>query len=149
MEENSDIPDFTNDDSYRRATDFALPDDNFTARGTAKSYRKTPYHSRVAGLDYQDTNEIEYLVDGPRDEHRLPLPELLGRLNTDVQTGLTHPQVSGYLQMYGPNDIGASIHVPEWVRFSKMIFGGSSLLIWTGIILCFVSSSIQAGLVRI
>ena len=64
----SDIPDFTNDDSYRRATDFVVPDDNLTARGTAKSYRKTPYHSRVAGLDYQDTNEIEYLVDGPRQE---------------------------------------------------------------------------------
>ena len=65
----SDIPDFTNDDSYRRATDFVVPDDNLTARGTAKSYRKTPYHSRVAGLDYQDTNEIEYLVDGPRQEY--------------------------------------------------------------------------------
>ena len=65
----SDVPDFTNDDSYRRATDFVVPDDNLTARGTAKSYRKTPYHSRVAGLDYQDTNEIEYLVDGPRQEY--------------------------------------------------------------------------------
>ena len=34
------------DDSYRRATEVNVPDDNLTAVGTIKSYRKTPYHSR-------------------------------------------------------------------------------------------------------
>ena len=45
-----DIPDFTADDSYRRATEFAVKDDNLTATGQAKSYRKTPYTSRIAGM---------------------------------------------------------------------------------------------------
>ena len=36
MGEGDSVPDFTNDDSYRRATDFVVPDDNLTARGTGK-----------------------------------------------------------------------------------------------------------------
>ena len=73
----------------------------------------------------------------------------MGRLNTDIQNGLSHPQVRANLEMYGLNDIGTSLHVPEWIRFCKMIMGGSSLLLWAGAILCFVSFSIQAGLVSL
>lgn len=141
-------PDFTADDSYRRATEVSVPDDNLTAVGQAKSYRKTPYTSRIAGLDYGDNDrQVEYLVDGPRDEHRLPLSELLGRLVTDVQTGLTEPQVSANLQLYGPNTIAVSLNVPEWVRFCKCLFGGVSTILWGAALLSFANFSIQAGLV--
>ena len=40
MGEGDSVPDFTNDDSYRRATDFVVPDDNLTARGTGKFFLK-------------------------------------------------------------------------------------------------------------
>ena len=40
MGEGDSVPDFTNDDSYRRATDFVVPDDNLTARGTGKVFRE-------------------------------------------------------------------------------------------------------------
>ena len=46
------VPDFGADDSYRKATHFTAPDDNLTAVGQVKSYRKTPYVSRIAGLNY-------------------------------------------------------------------------------------------------
>ena len=101
---------------------------------------------RIAGLDYGD-REIEYLIDGPRDEHRLPIQELLSRLVTDVGTGLTTPQVQANLQLYGPNAIADSLQVPEWVRFCKCMFGGSTLVLWGGMLLSFTYYSINAGLV--
>ena len=68
------------------------------ATGTIKSYRKTPYHSRAAGLE--DTRvgpnggvDLGAILDGPRDEHKLPEHELLSRLLTDASGGLTPPQV--------------------------------------------------------
>lgn len=142
------VPDFGGDDSYRRATDFTVPDDNLTAVGQAKSYRKTPYTSRIAGLDYGDKVD-PYEADGPRDEHRLPIHELVGRLGTDVGNGLEHVQARALLEVNGPNIISESLKVPEWVRFCKCIFGGTNLLLWGGALLCFANWSIQAGLVRV
>ena len=106
----------------------------------------TTFCCRIAGLDYGD-REIEYLIDGPRDEHRLPIQELLSRLVTDVGTGLTTPQVQANLQLYGPNAIADSLQVPEWVRFCKCMFGGSTLVLWGGMLLSFTYYSINAGLV--
>ncbi len=140
------IPDTFGDDSYRRATEAKVADDNLTAVGTAKSYRKTPYTSRIAGLDYGE-REIQYLINGPRDEHRLPIHELLSRLVTDIGTGLTTPQVRANLELYGPNTIATSLQVPEWVRFSKCLFGGSSLFTWGAALLSFSHYSIQSGMV--
>ena len=88
-------PDIYGDDSYRAATETQVPDDNRTATGTIKSYRKTPYTSRAAGIDSRHDREYEFRADGPRDEHRLPLHELLSGLVTDASTGLSAPQV-GY-----------------------------------------------------
>jgi len=34
--------------------------------------------------------------------------------------------------------------IPEWVKFCKQLFGGFSILLWIGAILCFVAYSIQA-----
>lgn len=137
-------PDVYGDDSYRAATEMAVPDDNLTAVGHAKSYRKTPYASRIAGMDYGD-REIEFAADGPRDEHRLPVHELLSRLVTDVGTGLTFPQVRANLELYGNNSIATALTVPEWVRFAKCLFGGSSLFLWGAALLCFSNYSIMAG----
>ena len=145
----SSVPDFNADDSYRRATTLSVPDDNLTAVGNVKSFRKTPYTSRIAGLDYGDggVKEMEYLADGPRDEHRLPIQELLARLVTDIGTGLTAPQVRANLELYGPNTFSASLQVPEWIRLFKCLIGGASLFLWGAAILSFVNFSIQAGLV--
>lgn len=34
--------------------------------------------------------------------------------------------------------------IPEWVKFCNNLFGGFSLLLWFGAILCFIAYSIQA-----
>ena len=37
-----------------------------------------------------------------------------------------------------------SMSIPEWVKFCNNLFGGFSLLLWFGAILCFIAYSIQA-----
>ena len=119
-----------------------------TATGVAKSYRKTPYHSRAFGLEMErnasvlDTNDV---MDGPRDEHQVPLHELLTRLLTDTSSGLNYQQVNANLQLYGPNSVMAALEVPKWVRFLKCLFGGSSLILWLAAFLCFANYSIASG----
>ena len=61
--------------------------------------------------------------------------------------GLTAPQVRAHLEMNGPNTIAQSLKVPEWVRFSKCLFGGCSLFLWGGALLSFVDYSIMCGTV--
>uniref|UniRef100_A0A8D0QNX9 Sodium/potassium-transporting ATPase subunit alpha n=1 Tax=Sus scrofa TaxID=9823 RepID=A0A8D0QNX9_PIG len=43
----------------------------------------------------------------------------------------------------GPNTLTPPRSTPEWVKFCKQLFGGFSLLLWTGAILCFVAYGIQ------
>ena len=96
-------PDLHGDDSYRVATDTVIPDDNLTATGTIKSYRKTPYTSRAHGLeDRNGSVDHEAILNGPRDEHRIPEHELLSRLLTDAACGLTPPQVHANLETLRP-----------------------------------------------
>ena len=120
-------------------------DDNLTATGTFKSYRKTPYHSRAHGLESTTGNvsvlDHQNLIDGPRDEHQVPLHELLTRLLTDTGQGLNYQQVNANLQLYGPNSVMAALEVPVWVRFLKCLFGGSSLILWLAAFLCFANYS--------
>lgn len=45
----------------------------------------------------------------------------------------------------GPNELSPPKTTPEWVKFCKQLFGGFSLLLWIGAILCYVAYSIEAG----
>ena len=84
-------------------------------------------------------------MEGPRDEHQVPLHELLTRLLTDTSSGLNYQQVNANIRLYGPNSVMAALEVPQWVRFLKCIFGGSSLILWLAAFLCFANYSIASG----
>ena len=43
----------------------------------------------------------------------------------------------------GPNELSPPKTIPEWVKFCKQMFGGFSLLLWIGAVLCFIAFSIQ------
>lgn len=47
------------------------------------------------------------------------------------------------LARFGPNTLSPPPTAPEWVKFCKQLFGGFSLLLWTGASLCFVAYGIQ------
>ena len=59
--------------------------------------------------------------------------------------GLTSEQAKRVLERDGPNELTPPKTTPEWVKFCKQLFGGFSLLLWIGAILCFIAYSIQAG----
>ncbi|XP_064651708.1 sodium/potassium-transporting ATPase subunit alpha-like [Lineus longissimus] len=79
------------------------------------------------------------------DEHSVEINALLERLGTDRNTGLTKQKAKEILQRDGPNCLTPPKTTPEWVKFCKQLFGGFSLLLWIGAILCYIAYSIQAS----
>lgn len=79
------------------------------------------------------------------DEHKIPIEELYDRLGTDPNSGLTPERAKEILLRDGPNELTPPKTTPEWVKFCKQLFGGFSLLLWIGAILCFIAYSIQAS----
>lgn len=59
--------------------------------------------------------------------------------------GLTAQRAKEVLERDGPNALTPPPTTPEWVKFCKLLFGGFSLLLWIGAILCFIAYSIQAS----
>ncbi|ESO09176.1 hypothetical protein HELRODRAFT_92935, partial [Helobdella robusta] len=59
--------------------------------------------------------------------------------------GLTTQRAREILERDGPNQLTPPKTTPEWVKFCKQLFGGFSILLWVGAILCFVAYSIVAS----
>jgi len=64
------------------------------------------------------------------DEHIITLEELLQRLDTNIETGLTKVKAEELLRKNGPNTLTPPAEEPEWVKFCKLLFGGFSALLW-------------------
>ncbi|XP_075920910.1 sodium/potassium-transporting ATPase subunit alpha-3-like isoform X2 [Petromyzon marinus] len=78
-------------------------------------------------------------------EHKVSVEELCRKLNTDGVQGLTQAKAAEYLLRDGPNSLTPPPTTPEWVKFCRQLFGGFSVLLWIGAILCFLAYGIQAG----
>ncbi|OTF77675.1 hypothetical protein BLA29_002373 [Euroglyphus maynei] len=78
------------------------------------------------------------------DEHKIIIEELVLRLKTNADTGLTNAQAKNVLERDGPNALTPPKKTPEWIKFCKQLFGGFALLLWIGAVLCFFAYSIQA-----
>ena len=59
--------------------------------------------------------------------------------------GLTKAKAAEFLRRDGRNELTPPKTIPEWVKFCKQLFGGFSILLWIGAILCFFAYSIQAA----
>ena len=59
--------------------------------------------------------------------------------------GLTSAQAKAIYERDGPNALTPPKTTPEWVKFCKNLFGGFSMLLWVGAILCFVAYSIEVS----
>ena len=57
--------------------------------------------------------------------------------------GLSEKQVEERLKRDGPNALTPPKQVPEIVKFLTQMFGGFSLLLWGGAILCFIAYGIE------
>ncbi|ELR50437.1 Sodium/potassium-transporting ATPase subunit alpha-4 [Bos mutus] len=77
------------------------------------------------------------------DDHKLTLDELSAKYSVDLTRGHSPEKAQEILTRDGPNALTPPSTTPEWVKFCKQLFGGFSLLLWTGAILCFVAFGIQ------
>uniref|UniRef100_A0A668VWW3 Sodium/potassium-transporting ATPase subunit alpha n=1 Tax=Oreochromis aureus TaxID=47969 RepID=A0A668VWW3_OREAU len=59
--------------------------------------------------------------------------------------GLTNARAVENLARDGPNTLTPPPTTPEWVKFCRQLFGGFSILLWIGAILCFLAYSIQVA----
>lgn len=59
--------------------------------------------------------------------------------------GLNNATAAEILARDGPNALTPPPTTPEWVKFFRQLFGGFSILLWIGAILCFLAYSIQAA----
>ncbi|EGW10459.1 Sodium/potassium-transporting ATPase subunit alpha-3 [Cricetulus griseus] len=75
----------------------------------------------------------------------MSVEEVCRKYNTDCVQGLTHSKAQEILARDGPNALTPPPTTPEWVKFCRQLFGGFSILLWIGAILCFLAYGIQAG----
>uniref|UniRef100_A0A2I9LP96 Sodium/potassium-transporting ATPase subunit alpha n=1 Tax=Centruroides hentzi TaxID=88313 RepID=A0A2I9LP96_9SCOR len=127
-------------DSYRVAVTPTVPDDGRTPDGRPKSKRRRFMGKKNKKADMEDLKQ-----EVSMDEHKIPIEELYLRLGTNPETGLTSQQAKEIYERDGPNALTPPKKIPEWVKFCKNLFGGFSLLLWIGAILCFIAYSIQAS----
>jgi len=79
------------------------------------------------------------------DEHKVALEELFQRLTVNPDTGLSSAEAKRRTERDGPNALTPPKQTPEWIKFCKNLFGGFSLLLWIGAILCFIAYSIETA----
>ncbi|KAI0231032.1 Sodium/potassium-transporting ATPase subunit alpha [Lamellibrachia satsuma] len=89
-----------------------------------------------------ELEELKQEVD--MDAHTITMGELVRRLDTDLNNGLTNEKARVALERDGPNELTPPKTTPEWVKFCKQLFGGFSTLLWIGAILCFIAYTIQS-----
>ncbi|VEL35100.1 unnamed protein product, partial [Protopolystoma xenopodis] len=106
------------------------------------SYRAATSGGSKKKKDKQNMDELKQELD--MDEHRISLDELYARLGTDPNSGLSAEQAKIRLERDGPNALTPPKTTPEWVKFCKTLFGGFSLLLWIGAVLCFIAFGIQS-----
>ncbi|NWH53462.1 AT1A2 ATPase, partial [Fregata magnificens] len=80
------------------------------------------------------------------DDHKLSLDELGRKYQVDLSRGLTNARAAEILVQHGPNALTPPPTTPEWVKFCRQLFGGFSILLWIGAILCFLAYGIQAAM---
>ncbi|XP_046450818.1 sodium/potassium-transporting ATPase subunit alpha-B-like [Daphnia pulex] len=77
------------------------------------------------------------------DEHRIPLEDLYRRMKCDPVKGLTSAQAKSNYERDGPNALTPPKTTPEWVKFCNQLFGGFSMLLWIGAVLCYIAYTIE------
>ena len=77
---------------------------------------------------------------------RVPDPPGPGWQRVPTPQGLTNARAAEILVQDGPNALTPPPTTPEWVKFCRQLFGGFSILLWIGAILCFLAYGIQAAM---
>ncbi|XP_030327328.1 sodium/potassium-transporting ATPase subunit alpha-1 [Strigops habroptila] len=98
--------------------------------------------AKKKGKKERDMEELKKEVS--MDDHKLSLDELHRKYGTDLSRGLTPARAAEILARDGPNALTPPPTTPEWVKFCRQLFGGFSLLLWIGAVLCFLAYGIRS-----
>uniref|UniRef100_A0A8C6SN95 Sodium/potassium-transporting ATPase subunit alpha n=1 Tax=Neogobius melanostomus TaxID=47308 RepID=A0A8C6SN95_9GOBI len=71
-------------------------------------------------------------------EHKMSVEEVCRKYQTDI-VQVRFPEEGWPKRPHPPPT------TPEWIKFCRQLFGGFSILLWTGAILCFLAYAIQAA----
>uniref|UniRef100_F1KRT3 Sodium/potassium-transporting ATPase subunit alpha n=1 Tax=Ascaris suum TaxID=6253 RepID=F1KRT3_ASCSU len=100
--------------------------------------------AKAAGKRGRRAELTELKQEMKMDEHMVPIEQLVARLQTNLEKGLTDAQAAAAIARDGPNALSPPKKVPEWVKFCKNLFGGFAMLLWIGAFLCFVAYAVDA-----
>ncbi|XP_016070203.1 PREDICTED: sodium/potassium-transporting ATPase subunit alpha-4 [Miniopterus natalensis] len=78
-------------------------------------------------------------------DHKLTLEQLSTKYSVDLTKGLSPKEAQEILDRDGPNTLTPPPTTPEWIKFCRQMFGGFSILLWIGAILCFTAYGIQVS----
>uniref|UniRef100_UPI0037E7B501 sodium/potassium-transporting ATPase subunit alpha-3b isoform X1 n=1 Tax=Semicossyphus pulcher TaxID=241346 RepID=UPI0037E7B501 len=98
---------------------------------------------KKGGAATKDMDDLKKEV--PITEHKMSIEEVCRKFQTDIVQGLTNAKAAEFLIRDGPNALTPPPTTPEWVKFCRQLFGGFSILLWIGAILCFLAYAIQAA----
>ncbi|KAJ1112320.1 hypothetical protein NDU88_000588 [Pleurodeles waltl] len=115
--------------------------DNYEPAATSENDPTTKKGRKAA----KERNMDELKKEVSMDEHKLTLDELHRKFGTDLTRGLTTTRAAEILARDGPNALTPPPTTPEWVKFCRQLFGGFSMLLWIGAVLCFLAYGIQAA----
>ncbi|NP_001296716.1 sodium/potassium-transporting ATPase subunit alpha [Hydra vulgaris] len=117
------------------------------SRGKADSYSVAEKKSAPKKISKKNANKAK-LEDLKKElemtEHSMKLESLLSMYETSLEKGLSENIVARNLERDGLNALTPPKQTPEWVKFCKQMFGGFSMLLWIGAILCFFAFGIRA-----
>uniref|UniRef100_A0AAY4AHD2 Sodium/potassium-transporting ATPase subunit alpha n=1 Tax=Denticeps clupeoides TaxID=299321 RepID=A0AAY4AHD2_9TELE len=105
-----------------------------------KDSKSSPDKKKKGGKDLEDLKK-----EVPLTEHKMSVEEVCRKFQTDIVQGLTNAKAAEFLARDGPNALTPPPTTPEWVKFCRQLFGGFSILLWIGAILCFLAYAIQAA----
>ncbi|KAF1381951.1 hypothetical protein PFLUV_G00159340 [Perca fluviatilis] len=114
--------------------------DSYRVATTQDKDEKKESPKKKGGKDLDDLKK-----EVPITEHKMSVEEVCRKYSTDIVQGLTNAKAAEYLTRDGPNALTPPPTTPEWVKFCRQLFGGFSILLWIGAILCFLAYAIQAA----
>lgn len=112
-------------------------------RSPVAGYQLAPIASAPKQASSKEANLDELKKEVDIDDHLISLELLCQRYSTDPKCGLRDHQVGLALEKYGPNSLTPPKTESEWKKFCAQLFGGFSLLLWIGAILCFIAYAIK------
>jgi sodium/potassium-transporting ATPase subunit alpha len=130
-------PEEPRSDSYRYAVQPQLTGEDTADRRHAIHKKKKLKKTR---------EELEMLKEElDMIEHKISLQQLAERLGVNFDVGISQERAKYTLERDGPNEFSPPRITPEWIRLSKHMFGGFSVLLWSASILSFIVYSVQAA----